>query len=927
MKETKRAAAALCVGVGHFSDPEELPGLSHYLEHMLFMGSSKYPDENEYDAYLNKHNGSSNAFTEEEATTFYFECASYAFRGALDMFAQFFIAPLVKSDALQREVEAVDSEFSGVLQSDSCRLSQARARVVPANHPASKFGWGNKQSLLEIPSKQGIDVRKYLLEYYKKHYTANRMSLVVISGEETESMIAYIDSCFSGIPSGVTPRPRFDSMPLDLGDPNFFILSTSRDDHKVSISFHLPSSLEKEYGKKVDDYVSHLVGHEGKGSLLAFLKQKDWATDLCAGVADQTTAFWLFEVTITLTEQGLHAGAGFGLSAVQALFGYLDMLRSYGPKEWIWDEMKSISRIKWQHLEEEDPSEYVSQIAGDLQVIPMHHALEWSFLHETFDPSLISTIMNLLVPEKCHIHIQSCAYEDLCQGLKQSSWATHLKATHETWFGFDFLQATIDSAILRNDANGYNFYLPKPNPYIATSFDIVPEIKSHAYPHRIQSSDAGCSTFHLLDGTFRVPKISTHFRFMHGICDYSPRHFALTHMFIKILEDVLCEEAYLADMAGLQYSIHKDGHQGIDFRIEGFHEKLVDLISLVFSHFSNLEYTVEDFNRIKEVVQRHYANVLLKPTKHASFLRLHTLRHHDADPRDILEEVKTIEMDDMKRFEEALTSKGHLTSLIIGNCTEQHALELSRISMSSIGFSVFDRIPCCDVLKVRSDVLRREIAINPLEENSCVEYYVQFDSALSARNRALLDLIDQLIYEPCYNILRTQKQLGYMVSSGTRLTNGIQGLCITIQSKTFAAHELEKNIDQFLSDFLQTMEEMSSEEFLANKKAVIEHKLSKATTLSDLSERHWDALVNRAADFHFRHKDITEIQKIGQDELIEYYKSHISLEGRKRNKLVTHVDPQGRHAFSPAAGTYAVTKENVAIYHQNEESYPPLPFV
>ena len=39
-------------------------GLSHYLEHMLFMGSAKYPNENEYDDYLTKHGGSSNAFTE-----------------------------------------------------------------------------------------------------------------------------------------------------------------------------------------------------------------------------------------------------------------------------------------------------------------------------------------------------------------------------------------------------------------------------------------------------------------------------------------------------------------------------------------------------------------------------------------------------------------------------------------------------------------------------------------------------------------------------------------------------------------------------------------------------------------------------------------------------------------------------------------------
>lgn len=54
----------MAVGVGSFSDPLELQGLSHYLEHMLFMGSEKYPDENEYDSFLTKNGGSSNAFTE-----------------------------------------------------------------------------------------------------------------------------------------------------------------------------------------------------------------------------------------------------------------------------------------------------------------------------------------------------------------------------------------------------------------------------------------------------------------------------------------------------------------------------------------------------------------------------------------------------------------------------------------------------------------------------------------------------------------------------------------------------------------------------------------------------------------------------------------------------------------------------------------------
>ena len=60
---TDKAAAALNVMVGSMSDPEHLPGLAHYLEHMLFLGTEKYPEENSYAKYLSENAGSSNAYT------------------------------------------------------------------------------------------------------------------------------------------------------------------------------------------------------------------------------------------------------------------------------------------------------------------------------------------------------------------------------------------------------------------------------------------------------------------------------------------------------------------------------------------------------------------------------------------------------------------------------------------------------------------------------------------------------------------------------------------------------------------------------------------------------------------------------------------------------------------------------------------------
>ena len=131
----------MSVSVGSFSDPPEAQGLSHFLEHLVFMGSERFPDENAYDAYLQQHGGGSNAYTEAEQTVFHFDCAPSAFHGALQRFAAQFEAPLCAESATEREVRAVDSEFTQAQQSDGARLLQVQCADAPADHPAALFSW------------------------------------------------------------------------------------------------------------------------------------------------------------------------------------------------------------------------------------------------------------------------------------------------------------------------------------------------------------------------------------------------------------------------------------------------------------------------------------------------------------------------------------------------------------------------------------------------------------------------------------------------------------------------------------------------------------------------------------------------------------------------------------------------------------------
>lgn len=66
------------------SDPNNLPGLAHFCEHMLFLGTKKYPEENEYAKYLTQHGGASNAYTATDYTCYFFDVAPEHLPGALD---------------------------------------------------------------------------------------------------------------------------------------------------------------------------------------------------------------------------------------------------------------------------------------------------------------------------------------------------------------------------------------------------------------------------------------------------------------------------------------------------------------------------------------------------------------------------------------------------------------------------------------------------------------------------------------------------------------------------------------------------------------------------------------------------------------------------------------------------------------------------
>ena len=198
--ETQRAACAVVVGVGSWADPEDTPGTAHFLEHLLFLGSKKYPAENAYDGFLSKRGGSSNAHTDVEHTSYYFDVLPGAFREALDIFAQFFVAPTFAPDMVAREVNAIDNEFNETRRDDAARLDELLyVAGAPAGHPFSNFTWGHAESLRHGDASAVAAVKAL----YRDHYHASNMKLCLVAPAALDETEAWCRESFAHVCASV----------------------------------------------------------------------------------------------------------------------------------------------------------------------------------------------------------------------------------------------------------------------------------------------------------------------------------------------------------------------------------------------------------------------------------------------------------------------------------------------------------------------------------------------------------------------------------------------------------------------------------------------------------------------------------------------------------------------------------------------------
>ena len=482
-------AASVHVRAGHFDDPSNRAGLAHFHEHMLFLGTEKYPKEEEYEDFLGRNGGMSNAYTDMEDTNYYFNVSpldhdadgsdaeggekggtSSALSGALDRFAQFFISPTFDESMLERELRAVNSEYLNGRTADNWRNFQLLKHGSSHDHPFSKFGCGNYNTLTDggdpdLKRQEGeedsVDFfgggsspREELVKFWTDKYHAGNIRLCVVGRASLDDLQKSVESAFGAVRSppanfvangildrlkaGLLKLPEKEaSHMLDANDN--FVFQTEGSTYSPNVAFGpeqlgvirevipLMESRTLKIFSSVppqDDPVlresrpfrvlSHLVGHESPGSLHHLLNEEGWINSLSSGTGIDTSDFSLANMAITLTPKGMRERDQVLAKTWQwfALIKDAVMNDPHGVIEQYHNELKAMTDNSFKFREPGDPTDFCSAAAERLFDYEPSKILLASAEVGDYDVEVARAFLERLTPQNSLVVITGPELED-----------------------------------------------------------------------------------------------------------------------------------------------------------------------------------------------------------------------------------------------------------------------------------------------------------------------------------------------------------------------------------------------------------------------------------------------------------------------------------------------------------------------------------
>jgi len=854
-----RAATALCVGVGRLHEPKDMPGLAHFCEHMLFLGTEAFPEEAEYKRFVKRHGGKCNASTGDSFTCYVFDIAPEYLSGALDRFCQFFRTPLFTESATEREINAVDSEHSMRISDDGRRSYAALLLDANPRHPLH-WGSGNAQSLREEPKKRGVELHSEVVKFYKENYTSEDMTLAVLGKEPLDELRAMVTERFQSVKSTGRRALRGDEhggkeMPFR---PQDFVgvcwRVPSKDYRQVTFAWQLPEWQVPLFKTKPGNYASHVLGHEGPGSLLSALKASGWATALSAGVSD-FGSFSQFQVSISLTEEGVEQIQEIG----RRLFTKIALLRASPVSDWMLQEMRQLKEVNFRWADDQQPYNLVTRLARNLQEYPAEEVLSGPILLHHPDPFKAVDFLQHLTVDQVRLEVVSKKFEDLC--IEKDPWyggKYHRGPLEASWLEA-WRRAEIPGTA-EEKAQAFNLRMPKPNLFVPEDLAVSAPVAPKAIPQRLSDTERlSWKIFHRKDDRFLQPKTFVAFNFQCPRTSQDALRNLLTKVWCSCIEEELNEYSYDADQAGLSYSLDASG-TGLTLLVTGFSDKLPVLLEAVVARMREA-ISSGSFAIVLDRYERHLKNVALKqrPCDLAMRKSIELTTRYRFSTEEQLEVLDQVRLEDVQSEHQRLFKEAFFETLVTGHADEQEAQQLAAVLAPLVtpGFGKEAEDPQEAALP-EGTTLWTIPGTNPEERNNCVIMELQLPESL--QQSVFTSLLTRILNPKVFEELRTKQQLGYIVQLTNSEGKRFQTLRLLVQSE-FDPTAVRAQIEACWKRQLHwLLEEMEESEFERQKQGLASILAEAPKNLNEEFSRFWVEVSRRRYDFDRRQQKLELVQ-------------------------------------------------------------------
>ena len=864
--DLENSAASLSVPIGSMHNPENQLGLAHYLEHMLFLGSEKYPVINEYSKFMSQNGGYTNAYTAQDATVYGFEVNDSALPEALDRLGDVMRAPLLDEKYAEKERHTVNAEHKTYFDNDMRKLYALQRYSLNPEHPMARFSTGDLSTLSDKP---GSNLQQELELFFKQNYSANTMKVAMTSPRSLANMQKIAVKYLTQIPNNNVTKPVLIT-PL-LTDKQLALevqMKPTADLKLLQVNFLVPS-VKDEYMYQPGGYISRLLGSDHKGGLSDYLKNIGLVESVSAGFyAGHSEQYSQFTMSFKLTEKGIQDQD----IVLASLFAYINLIKEQGINELQYSEQKKSLDNYFKFLPKRAGFNYVMSLSANMQHYPLQDLLSYSFRLDGFNPKFIKQLVDYLTPENSRIFVMS---------------PNAIVNTPIPFYQGQYAQAKIKKSRLQQWLTSAKkiqskMILPISNDWLPENLRLVNEQSNNQAIALVKES--GLSVW-FKQSQLKEPKGILNLQLNNNLNDQSPQARVQMSLLLNILQKQLSELSFVTQEAGLSFSI--SSNEGLLITTSGYSDKQIKLLLMLLDHIKEMSVDQQSLRLAKQELTRRFNN---KSKTKAMDLGLDGFRKIIRQPswsdQTLLSQIDTVTSEQLVTLAKQMFSQSSVRLLALGNFSTLDVLQLTaklklKIKIQPNAFYQIKRVNA-DPEKGALNFIRN----SALEDDALVSVYLSKNQDPTSLAKA--ELLNKLLKPAFYDQIRTQEQLTYSPFTASFEVNDSVAFGLFTQSPAIGSAALYERFKAFLESFKTTLAATDESDFEDIKKAHIANYLAKPSNLSGEFSYLINEWMSNKEAIDTKRLHVAMLESVTLQQVQQYY-ADLFFDGAQTQQVVVQI--------------------------------------